>query len=345
MSPPAGSTEETVSQNAIEQALREAGLIPNGAAATFTPLTGGVASDIWKVEAGSRVFAVKRALPKLRVAADWRVPVSRNASEAGWFEVVRNIAPEAVPEILLHDPRRGLFVMTYLPPDRYPVWKSQLRDGHVDIGFAAQVGSLLARIHSATAGDAAIAARFANDETFHAIRLEPYLEATASRHPGVADRLFALSRATLACHRALVHGDISPKNILAGPNGPVFLDAECAWYGDPAFDVAFCLNHLLLKCLWNRAASARFLDAFDALAASYRAGAAFEKPEDVEARIAHLLPALFLGRVDGKSPVEYLTDDADRNLVRGVALSFLREPVSRLSAIRQRWAETIRMNG
>ncbi len=61
-----------------------------------------------------------------------------------------------------------------------------------------------------------------------------------------------LSAGTLAAKIALVHGDVSPKKVPAGPRGPVFLDAECAWYGDPAFDLAFCLNHLLLKCLWNR---------------------------------------------------------------------------------------------
>jgi hypothetical protein len=27
------------------------------------------------------------------------------------------------------------------------------------------------------------------------------------------------------------HGDVSPKNILVGPQGPVFTDAECAWFG------------------------------------------------------------------------------------------------------------------
>ena len=32
-------------------------------------------------------------------------------------------------------------------------------------------------------------------------------------------RCSQLSRATLACHRALAHGDVSPKNILAGPEG------------------------------------------------------------------------------------------------------------------------------
>ena len=66
-----------------------------------------------------------------------------------------------------------------------------------------------------------------------------------------AAALHALVETTRTTKRALVHGDVSPKNILAGPHGPVFLDAECAWWGDPAFDLAFCLNHLLLKCLWT----------------------------------------------------------------------------------------------
>ena len=63
----------------------------------------------------------------------------------------------------------------------------------------------------------------------------------------------------------VVHGDISPKNILLGARGPVFLDAECAWFGDPAFDLAFCLNHLLLKTLWVPSAERELLASFDAL--------------------------------------------------------------------------------
>ena len=102
-----------------------------------------------------------------------------------------------------------------------------------------------------------------------------------------------------------MHGDVSPKNILVGPRGPVFLDAECAWYGDPAFDLAFCLNHLLLKCSVVPQAKAGFLRCFDALSDAYLDGDRFE---GVEARAASLLPALLLARVDGKSPVEYLTE-------------------------------------
>lgn len=317
--------------------LRAAGLVRAGVEPRVTSLTGGVASDIWKVEGGREPFVIKRALPKLRVAADWRAPVSRNLSEVGWFTVAGTIVPGNVPSIVFHDPASGWFAMTYFPPEQYPVWKTQLRDGRVDLDFAAQVGDALARIHAATADDADLARRFANDATFHAIRLEPYLEATATRHPDLADRLMALSRSTLARHGALVHGDISPKNILVGPAGPVFLDAECAWYGDPAFDLAFCLNHLLLKCLWNRAAAARYLAAFDALSAAYLAPMPAQRGA-IEARAARLLPALFLARIDGKSPVEYITAEKDRDRVRRVAAPLIREPADRLESIRTSWA-------
>jgi aminoglycoside phosphotransferase (APT) family kinase protein len=317
--------------------LARCGLVPPGATPRLTPLTGGVASDIWKVELGERTIVVKRALPKLRVAADWRAPVSRNASEADWLRIARRVVPGAVPEVLMQDTTSGLFAMTYYSPDKFPVWKGELHAGRVDVAFSAQVGRTIARIHAATAGDAEIARHFDNDATFHAIRLEPYLEVTAARHPEIADRLFALSHLTLARHQALVHGDVSPKNILVGPDGPILLDAECAWYGDPAFDLAFCLNHLLLKCLWTPESAADFLLAFDALQAAYFA--TMTGDAKLEARTAALLPALFLARVDGKSPVEYITAEEDRNRVRQFAVPLVRTPVGSLQTIRSAWAQ------
>jgi aminoglycoside phosphotransferase (APT) family kinase protein len=328
-------------QDELISVLRGLGLVGGADTVRLTPLAGGVSSDIFRVETQARVFALKRALPKLKVAADWQAPVERNAYEVAWIETAAGVVPEAVPEILGHDPGNGLFAMTYLDPATHPVWKAQLRDGIVDAGFAAEVGRRVAAIHAATAGDSTVAARFATDRIFRPIRLEPYLEASARRHPGVADRLMALSRDTLAVKKALVHGDVSPKNILAGPRGPVFLDAECAWYGDPAFDLAFCLNHLLLKCLWNRAAAPAYLYAFDALAAAYLAAVAWEPRSELEARTARLLPGLFLARVDGKSPVEYITDDADRDRVRATALPLIATPPRTLAAVRSAWAERL----
>jgi hypothetical protein len=135
-----------------------------------------------------------------------------------------------------------------------------------------------------------------------------------------------------------VHGDVSPKNILRGPHGPVFLDAECAWYGDPVFDLAFCLNHMLLKCLWRPQWSARYLACFDALADAYLSGVTWA-PRTATEGAAALLPGLFLARVDGKSPAEYITEEWQRAAVRRVAKPLLLSPVSTLAEIRYRWSE------
>jgi aminoglycoside phosphotransferase (APT) family kinase protein len=313
------------------------GLVTAGEPATVTPLAGGVSSDIFKVETGSRVFVVKRALPKLRVAEDWHAPTSRNRYEADWLETVARILPGAAPAVLARDDEAGLFAMEYFDPRLFPVWKERLRDGEVELPFAAEVGRRLAAIHAATAGDPDIARRFDTGPIFHAIRLEPYFEAAARRHPDVAGPLLELSSRTLATNVALVHGDVSPKNILAGANGPIFLDAECAWYGDPAFDAAFCLNHLLLKCLWNRAAAPRLLAAFESLATAYFSGVTWEPLAATERRTAELLAGLLLARVDGKSPVEYLDRDG-RDFVRQVSLPLISAPAGSPHDVARAWA-------
>lgn len=91
-----------------------------------------------------------------------------------------------------------------------------------------------------------------------------------------------------------MHGDVSPKNILCGPSGPVFIDAECASYGDPAFDLAFCINHLLLKALNRPAQIDAYLASFEALCGAYPANVSWETSQDFEKRAATLLPGLTL---------------------------------------------------
>ncbi|HYI83639.1 MAG TPA: aminoglycoside phosphotransferase family protein [Acetobacteraceae bacterium] len=326
----------------ILEGLRAMGLLPDGVAVGGEPLAGGVSSDIWRVALpGLGQVCVKRALPKLKVAADWRAPTSRNLYEARWMRRAGAAAPGSVPALLGQDAATGALAMEWLPPEDHASWKERLHAGHADPEFAAEVARRLARIHGASAADPTVAGEFPTDAIFHAIRLEPYLLATARAHPDLGTPLERLAAVTAATKRALVHGDVSPKNILVGPRGPVFLDAECAWWGDPAFDLAFCLNHLLLKCLWTPPARAGFLACFDALAAAYLAGVDWEPPAALEARAARLLPGLFLARVDGKSPVEYLTEEADKDRVRRTARALLAAPVEWLAAVRDAWREEL----
>ncbi len=323
---------------AILDFIRQAGLVGQDEAPRFTALTGGVSSDIWLVETESIHFIVKRALAKLRVAADWRAPVERSAYETAWLRGAGRVEPDAVPRVIADDPDGGILAMDYLAPEDHRLWKADLLAGRSEPAVAQSVGVRLARIHAAFARDPASPSMFPRDDIFHSIRLEPYLEATGRAHPDLATRLAALVERTASTKLTVVHGDISPKNILIGPKGPIFLDAECAWFGDPAFDAAFCLNHLLLKCLASPQAIADHLSSFDALAGAYLAGVDWEDREALEIRIASLLPGLFLARVDGKSPVEYLTRDADKDAVRRVARPLIATPPANLATIRELWA-------
>jgi len=323
------------------QALTELGLA-SSPTLSGRPLAGGVSSDIWCIDADGGPLCAKRALAKLRVAADWRAPIERNRYEARWMQVANAAVPGSAPAVLGQHPRLGVLAMSYLPSGSHTLWKQSLRGGRADPEIARAVGAVLARIHAHSAARPELAEAFPTDSIFFDIRLEPYLLATARRHPDVAAALEGLVRSTQHHALALVHGDVSPKNIMIGAGGPVFLDAECAWWGDPAFDLAFCLNHLLLKCVWTPAATTGFLAAFQALASAYLDAVDWEPQAAIERRAAALLPGLLLARVDGKSPVEYIDNDADRERVRRVAGALLRTPVARLGEVADAWREALR---
>jgi len=326
---------------AFAQALRELALAGDEEL-LGAPLTGGVSSDIWRIDTQRGTVCAKRALPKLRVAAEWFAPIERNQYEARWMQVAWDALPGSAPRVLGQHAALGVLVMHYLPPERHRLWKEELRLGRADVATARAIGKALARIHGYSAAHADLASQFDADQIFFDIRLEPYLVATASKHPDLAPALRGLVEQTRRLKLALVHGDVSPKNIFIGPDGPVFVDAECASWGDPAFDLAFCLNHLLLKCLWTAGATAAFLACFDALAETYLDAVDWEPRTAVEQRAAALLPGLLLARVDGKSPVEYVTSDAQRNTVRRTARALLMRPVSRLADVRVAWQKELR---
>ena len=322
------------------RALQELGLT-NSTALQGSPLTGGVSSDIWCVETEHGFVCAKRALSKLRVAADWRAPVERNLYEARWLQVAQMAFAGCAPELLGQHEELGVLVMRYLPPSDFRLWKKELHAGRVDITTAKELGEILASIHSYAAKRPEMAKEFPTEKIFYEIRLAPYLMATAEKHPHLADALHALVAQTQDNAKTLVHGDVSPKNILLGKNGPVLLDAECATWSDPAFDLAFCLNHLLLKCLWTPPSTSDFLSSFAALAQAYLRGVDWEQSQALEARTARLLPGLLLARVDGKSPVEYITQDTQKNLVRRVATNWLVKPPTQLQDIAHAWAKEL----
>ena len=294
------------------------------------PLRGGVASDIARVEAAGRTYCVKFALEKLRVAEDWRAPVHRNQAEYAWLKFAGKVVPDAVPQ-LFGQSGQG-FAMEFVSAPGVRLWKDMLLNKPPNDLHAISVARVLARIHSESAQPGFRTAPFENQHDFLALRVDPYLLFTAGRHPDMAVALQTLADQLLQSRLALVHGDVSPKNILIRCDQPILLDAECATVGDPSFDVAFCLNHLLLKSVHLPEYCDALIRSARVFWDSYAPSIRWEEPGRMEARVARLLPALMLARVDGKSPVEYLSG-RNQKRVRNLSRHMLSRGSDRLDDV------------
>jgi len=323
------------SSTRLDDALKNMGLLAGGDHARITPVGNGSTSEICRVVLGWGTLCVKRALPKLKSESDVALPIERSRFEAEWLRLVRAIVGEAVPEVL--GQWHGLFAMEYLEPERHRNWATLLKTGDINPSTAAETARMLGRIHAATANNFAVAQRFSTDRIFHATRIKPLLLATAQAQPAVATRLRQLATNTERTRLALVHGDFSPGNLLIGPKAPVLLDAECAWYGDPAFDLALFLSHLLVDCVLQPQWREDYLTCYSAFCASYAQRVTWEMPEQTDERAALLLPALALSHVCGRTPAVGPDREGERNRIAHLAQGLVQDPLVRLAAVREAW--------
>ena len=313
--------------------LRSAGLPDTGF--SVEPLTGGVSSDIVKVTlADGRLACAKRALARLKVASDWQAPLERNHYEVAWLRRASQIVPGAAPKVYAEDQSRGIALLEFLPAENYRLWKSDLLAGRADPEVPVRVADALGRIHAATLDDVTAAAEFPTDHLIDALRFDPYLRTLAARYPALSGSILETLDRSWTTKLALVHGDVSPKNILVSvaEGHPVLLDAECAWYGDPAFDAAFCLNHLVLKSIHLPQLRAELLRQARNFAATWLAHFPAALRPELDERAAALLPCLILARIDGKSPVEYLGEDS-RETVRKLSIPMIETSRTSLASV------------
>ena len=278
-------------------------------------LGGGVSNLVLLAESATRRWVFKQALGRLRVAEEWLADPARIHREAA---AMRALAPlplgGSVPAVVFEDRENFIYAME-AAPDGVEDWKTRLMRGERDERVARQAARMLAALAQRTAGGARWHQEFGDQHCFKQLRLDPYYRFTADRHPDLRE---AFEEAIALAQRPLgmVHGDFSPKNLLVAPGGGVTLiDFEVVHFGDPAFDAAFLLNHLLLK-------GARTLGL---VCAGELRG--FET-----AAVIRHLGCLHLARVDGKSPAEYLTE-TQRVKVRAAARELIRHPPKTIEEI------------
>lgn len=300
-----------------------------------TPLGGGVSNTVLLVETPGRRVVLKQSLAKLRVEQDWfsaRDRVYREAAALRWL--AERLPPGSVPTVLFEDRDNFLFAMTAAPAAAR-TWKSLLLEGRADPAVAARVANLLAAMMRATWREAAVASAFGDQAVFDELRLDPYYRATAARHPDLAGFFDTLIRDYPQRRLCLVHGDWSPKNFLVWDEGLMVIDFEVVHFGDPAFDAAFLLNHLLLKSFHLPMWRSRYTEAARVFWRTLTAELPLEL-EDFERGVIRHLGGLLLARIDGKSPVEYIRDESAKQGVREFARQFIAAPPATVMEVFER---------
>lgn len=307
----------------------------NASPARATSLGGGVSNVVLAVESNQGQLVLKQSLERLRVQDEWVAPQRRILTEAAALNIAKELTPTAVPTVVDVDPGRFTLTIEHAPAG-WTDWKTNLLDGSVDGRIAVRLGEVLATWHTATLNGRHLPAALIEDtETFEVLRLRPYHETVALRHPDLAPAIAQVVDGIRAGRRTLVHGDFSPKNVLVGQAGEVWvIDFEVAHFGDPAFDLAFLLSHLLLKAVHRKSSDDRFDAAATAFVSSYTShvpAALRPRARELSAQVGCLL----LARVDGKSPAEYLDDDAC-DVAWRLGVNLLTDPVPSIPALTDR---------
>ena len=288
-------------------------------------LGGGVSNTVLLVTTTCNKFVLKQSLQKLRVEQDWFSDRARIFRESAALRALGSLLPAgSAPEVLFEDRKNYCFAMSAAPAGA-ETWKSQLLRGIIREETAERVACILGTMISRSWEDADLAARFGDQTVFDQLRLDPYYRTTARRHPDLASHFEQLIEQCGRRRVSLVHGDWSPKNFLIAGDRVMAIDFEVIHFGDPTFDAGFLLNHLLLKSLYMpdrdrqlKSAARRFwqvLTPFIPWRAEW-----FER-----STLAHL-GGLLLARIDGKSPVEYITDAALKDRIRQIARGMILHP-------------------
>jgi len=281
--------------------------------ATVEVLTGGVSCVVLAVASDEREVVVKQALPELKTKAKWVADQRRAIVEAEAMRIYQSITPESVPELLDCDAANFTLTMSRLP-NTCTNWKQNMLEGRIHPEMGEKLGKILAKWHNTTAVDVSIKAKFMEGELFEQLRVSPFYRAVAAKNPNLQAVINSLIDEITNEKIALVHGDFSPKNILAtSDHSPIVLDFEVAHTGNPVFDLGFICAHLLCKTIRTNnsgekealiSTANRFLD-------SYRQNCDLTITESLPLHVA----LIALARVEGVSPVNYLDESAQQQLV------------------------------
>jgi tRNA A-37 threonylcarbamoyl transferase component Bud32 len=315
--------------------LRSEGWIAPYESPATTVLHGGVSNRTVLVERfDGDDWVLKQALAKLRVQVDWFSPVERVHREALGLRWLERIAPPGTTTPLIFEDFQHHLIAMAAVPRPHENWKQLLLRGEVIPDHVDQFATLLGTIHREGAQRRdELEPVFGDRGFFESLRLEPYFGYTAEQVPEARAFLLALIDETRAHIETLVHGDYSPKNILVHNGRLVLLDHEVIHFGDPTFDLGFSLTHFLSKAHHLPARRAAFADAATSYWSHYR-NIVINEPwaMDLDGRAVRKTLGVMLARVRGRSPLEYLDQDA-RDRQATAVIELMADPPATVPAL------------
>jgi Ser/Thr protein kinase RdoA (MazF antagonist) len=233
--------------------------------------------------------------------------------EARAMQVYHSVTADSVPELIDCDSEEFTLTMSRLARS-CTNWKIDMLEGRIHPEMGRELGLILAKWHNAAAISSEIKEEFIEGALFEQLRVAPFYRAVAAVNPQLTSVINALIAEITEVKTTLVHGDFSPKNIMGTTeNRPIVLDFEVAHTGNPVFDLAFLLAHLLCKVIRTEdnsekelllATASQFLN-------TYEANTQLPVAESLPRHIA----LIALARVEGVSPVNYLDQPAQQHLI------------------------------
>jgi len=312
---------ELTPDNAVDY-LRSTGRIGPGPA-SVTALGWGVSNVVLRVETAQGRFILKQSRPQLRTRDLWLSDISRVYREQEVMETLAPLLPEGVvPAVLWSDRPNYVFAMAHAPLEAR-VWKEMLLGGEVDPALGEWAGVVLGRMHQRTAERLDLIEPFADRTVFVQLRVDPFYRKIQQRCPDLSGAVEPLVEQLQSVREALCHGDYSPKNMLVCEDRFTLVDYETGHLGDPTMDLGFFLSHLLLKAIKRR--DPRLHELTRAFWRGYGREVRFRPIEELQRRgIAHC-GLCVLARIDGTSPVDYLTEEGQREQARRLGRELLLE--------------------
>ena len=316
----------------LEHYLLEKGVINKKDGYSFNYCGGGVSGTVAFVYAGDKELIVKQALAQLKTKDTWLCDPKRMYIEKEANRIYNEIVPENVPEVYFYDEDNYIFGRA-AAPESCTMWKSDLLSGLYDFDVAHKAIDSLSKVHNTCANNAEIERIFGDKALFYDLRISPYIEFTVGKHPDLRAFADSVNEFLMGNGITLVHGDYSPKNIMVDGRKIYILDFEVGHYGHPAFDLAFFSNHFMLKTVKNKQWADTTTNMLKLMLDEYFSKVEFMDKAELEKCFVKTLAMLFIARVDGKSPAEYIKEDSDKEIIRKTAYKMIENDITDYNSV------------